>query len=494
MTDPEKLDQAITEDVAKFTHDPRGYVEYAYPWGEGELEGHEGPMPWALELFDYIGAQLKHGAIHGTHPIRCAVASGNGITKSATVAQIIDWGLSTCEDTRVIVSANSAGQLSTKTWPEVAKWHRVAINEDWFTYTATSLYSTTPKHEKTWRADAIPWSITRPESVAGQHNKRRRIIIIFDEASGIPKAIWEAVAGAQTDSDTEIIWLAFGNPTRNDGAFYDCFHSQKHLWKTWQIDSRTVPITNKKQIQEWVDTYGEDSDYVKIHVRGEFPSTSDRQFISTALVEAARKRVVRKEDVAHAAVILGLDPAWTGGDATVLYMRQGNYIKKLFSFAKNDDDFQTAGYVARHEDQERADGVFIDFGYGTGIKSGGKQLGRDWQLVQFGAASPDPQYLNMRAYMWGQLKKYLQDGGSLPDDPALAEQICSVQYYVVATGPNAGKVFMESKDDIKQRGLCSPNDADAIALTLAYPVVKREHRPPVGDKGEMCVMECDPLA
>lgn len=490
---PQEIESEIRKDMARFTHNPLGFVLYSYPWGKGELEGHEGPMPWAREVYTYIGERLKYGAKNGHHPIRIAVASGNGITKSATVAQLIDWGLSTCEDARIIVTANSAGQLSTKTWPEVAKWHRVAINEDWFEYTATALTSTTPKHDKTWRADAIPWNITRPESVAGQHNKRRRIIIIFDEASGIPKEIWEAVAGAQTDSDTEIIWIAFGNPTRNSGSFFDCFHSQKHLWKCWQVDSRNVPITNKKQIQEWVDTYGEDSDYVKIHVRGEFPATSDRQFISTSLVEAARKRVVLPKDVNFAATIIGVDPAWTGGDPTVAYKRQGNLIKKLFSFPKNDDDFQTAGYVANHETQEKADAVFVDFGYGTGIVSAGKQMGREWKLIQFGAASPDPRYLNFRAYMWGQVKQYLIDGGSIPDDPVLAEQLCSVEYFVVASGPNAGKIALESKDDMKRRGLCSPNDADAVAMTFAYPVVKRDIL--WGSKGgEMANTEYEPLA
>lgn len=481
--------------MAKYRRDPLGFVCYAYPWGKGELEGHDGPMPWARELYRYLGEALEQGHKTEHHPIRIAVSSGNGITKSATVAQITDWALSTCQDARVIVTANTAGQLATKTWPELSKWHRTALNAHWFQYTATSLYSTTPDHDKTWRADAIPWSITRPESVAGQHNNKRRIVIIFDEASAIPDVVWGAVEGAQTDKDTEIIWLAFGNPTRNSGRFFDCFHSLKHLWKTYQIDSRTVPVTNKKQIQEWVATYGEDSDFVKIHVRGEFPSTSDRQFISTAIVEAARKRVVLPRDVAHAAKIITVDPAYTGGDPTVSYMRQGNFLKKLFSFPKNDDDFATAGYVARHEAQEGADAVFIDFGYGTGIKSGGKQMGREWQLIQFGSASPDPQYLNMRAYMWGQFKKYMQEGGAIPDDPALAEEITNVEYYVVSTGPNAGKICLESKDDMKRRGLKSPNDADCCAMSFAYPVTKKadQHYPGTG-KAEMCVMDYDPLA
>ena len=491
---PPNPEEQLLNDVGGFTHNPAGFVRYNYKWGEDDLAKFTGPEKWQTEVMGYISERLKHGSKNGHQPIRIAVASGHGIGKSALVSWLMEWGLATCLDTKIVCTANTAPQLATKTWPELSTWHYRGLTQKWFQYSATSLRSTRPKHDK-WAADALPWNKTHTESFAGLHNQGKRIVVIFDEASAIDDKIWEVTEGALTDKDTEIIWVAFGNPTRNVGRFYDCFHGQKHLWKTWQVDSRTVSLSNKEQITEWVKTYGEDSDFVKIRVRGEFPSTSDRQFISTAIVEAARKRVVLPRDVAHAAKIITVDPAYTGGDPTVSYMRQGNFLKKLFSFPKNDDDFATAGYVARHEAQEDADAVFIDFGYGTGIKSGGKQMGREWQLIQFGAASPDPQYLNMRAYMWGQFKKYMQEGGAIPDDPALAEEITNVEYYVVATGPNAGKICLESKDDMKRRGLKSPNDADCCAMSFAYPVTKKaDQYYPGSGKAEMCVTEYDPLA
>lgn len=123
-------------------------------------------------------------------------------------------------------------------------------------------------HDKRWRADAIPWSEHNTEAFAGLHNERKRIIVVFDEASNIADLVWEVAEGALTDEDTEIIWVAFGNPTRNTGRFRECFRKYKHRWKCAQIDSRTVEGTNKQQLQKWVDDYGEDSDFVKVRVRG----------------------------------------------------------------------------------------------------------------------------------------------------------------------------------------------------------------------------------
>ena len=196
---PEEIKQ-LTEFCAEFEHDPVGFVWAAFPWGEGELEGQE-PQQWQLELLEDLAKGLKTVS----QVIREAVASGNGIGKSALVAWIILWAIGTHEDTRGIVTANTDTQLRTKTWAELAKWFRLFIANRLFEYTATSIYSVDPAHEKTWRIDAIPWSEQNPEAFAGLHNQRRRVLIIFDEASAIADTIWETVEGATTDKDTEII-------------------------------------------------------------------------------------------------------------------------------------------------------------------------------------------------------------------------------------------------------------------------------------------------
>ena len=111
-------------------------------------------------------------------------------------------------------------------------------------------------------------------------------MLIFDEASAISDRIWEVSEGALTDDDTEIVWLAFGNPTRNTGRFRECFGRFRHRWDCAHIDSRQVEGTNKAQLAQWVLDYGEDSDFVRVRVKGVFPHTGSMQFISSELVEA----------------------------------------------------------------------------------------------------------------------------------------------------------------------------------------------------------------
>jgi hypothetical protein len=175
--------------------------------------------------------------------------------------------------------------------PELAKWHRLSITAHWFTWATTSLKSTDPQHEATWRADLVPWSETNTEAFAGLHNVGKRIVLLFDEASAIADRVWEVAEGALTDANTQILWVVFGNGTRSTGRFRECFRKFKHRWRGKQIDSRTVEGVNTAQMEQWVADYGEDSDFVKVRVRGMFPSAAGKQFISEADVDAAFGRV-----------------------------------------------------------------------------------------------------------------------------------------------------------------------------------------------------------
>jgi hypothetical protein len=470
LSDEEEL--KIVADMTRFSKKPLGWLMYSFEWGKGDLENYKGPEEWQKKLF----LEIETGLISVNEAIKLATASGHGIGKSAFVSWLILWSLSTFEDTRGVVTANTDTQLKTKTWPELTKWYNLFIAKHWFTLTATSIYSVSPAHEKTWRFDAIPWSEHKTESFAGLHNKGKRIVVIFDESSAIPNKIWEVTEGALTDENTEIIWAVFGNPTRNTGRFKDCFSKYRHRWKNHRVDSRHVSLTNKAQIDQWVADYGEDSDFVKIRVRGDFPSSGDRQFIGSDIVQAARGRHLRIEQYGFAPVIIGVDPQWSGDDEGVIYLRQGLMSKKLLGYRGIKDDFVIAGHVAKFEDEYHADAVFIDLGYGTGIFSAGKQMGRKWQLVSFGSASNDQGLLNKRVEMWKLMKDWLAGGGAIEDDAVICDELIGPEAYVVATGGNSGKIFLESKDDMKKRGVASPNRADALALTFAAPVMSKAQK------------------
>lgn len=465
MADPE---QELVELAAACTRDPVRWTQLAYDWGHGELADYDGPRDWQAEMLAEIRDHLQNPATRH-QPLMIARASGHGIGKSAGIGMVVNWAVSTCEDTKVVITANTDTQLRTKTAPEVGKWQRLSITSHWLDVQATSVAVRDKDHAKTWRADFVPWSEHNTEAFAGLHNKGKRIVLIFDEASAIADKVWEVAEGALTDEGTEIIWIAFGNPTRNVGRFRECFRRFKHRWKARQIDSRTVEGTNKEQIAKWAADYGEDSDFFKVRVRGMFPSMSARQFIGEADVAAAYGKVLRPEQYEFAPKILTVDPAWEGDDEFAIGLRQGLSFRILRTMPKNDNDLVAARVIADLEDEHKADAVFVDAGYGTGIVSAGQGMGRDWTLVWFAGASADIGCLNKRAEMWKAARDWLKSGGALPDDPQLRDELQAPEIVPRADG----KVQIESKKDMKARGVPSPNRADALVLSFAFPVVKR---------------------
>lgn len=462
--------ELLDEEMVRCERDPKRYVMLAYPWGEPntELAQHAGPRDWQAGVLDDIAEQL---AQQTGHVIQIAIASGHGVGKSALISWLIDWAMSTRVDTRVVVTANTEKQLLTKTWPELAKWRRLAINGSDFTCTATSLYSADPEHEKNWRADAISWSEHNTEAFAGLHNEGKRLVLLFDEASAIADKVWEVAEGALTDASTEILWIVCGNPTRNTGRFRECFRKFRHRWEKWRIDSRDVEGTNKAQLEKWVEDYGEDSDFVKVRVRGMFPAQGTKQFISEADVDKAYGRHLRTDQYDWAPKIIAVEPSWEGDDEFVIGLRQGLMFRILATYPKNDNDIEMGNIIARLEDEEQADAVIIDAGYGTGIYSYGLTTGRTWLLVWFGSAAYDPAVMNKRAEMWRDMRDWLKAGGAIPTDDILKQDLIGPE-----TVPRLdGKLLLESKKDMKARGVPSPNRGDCLAITFAEPIVKKGH-------------------
>jgi hypothetical protein len=455
----------IADVAASCCLDPYKWSLFAWDWGEGELDGVDAPREWQEDILKAISEHLNDEATR-YNPLQIAVASGHGIGKSALMGMIANWAMSCHGDAKITCTANTDTQLRTKTVPEISKWFRSSLTNDWFDVQATSIKSVDNEHADSWRMDYVPWSQHNTEAFAGLHNQGKIIVLLFDEASKIHDRVWEVAEGALTDENTIIIWVVFGNPTMNTGRFRECFTKYKHRWITRQIDSRTVPGTNKEKIQQWVDDYGEDSDFVKVRVRGMFPSMSARQFISTTDVDAAYGRELRYDQYSFAPKILTCDPAWSGDDELVVGLRQGLRFMVLKTIPKNDNDIFIANMLAHIEDEEGASAVFIDAGYGTGIVSAGSVMGRNWTLVWFSETSSDLGCLNKRAEMWNAGKQWLKAGGSIPKDQVLYDDLI---------GPEAvprldGKIQLESKEDMKKRGIPSPNRADALMLSFAHPV------------------------
>lgn len=379
-------DEQLAEDISHFYADPLGFVMYSYQWDTDPalqicrlpepwslVYGSEyGPDAWACAFLDNLGAKVRERGFDGrtaVEAIREAIVSGHGIGKSALVAWLVDWIMSTRPYAQGTVTATTAQQLRTKTWAQIAKWTKKCVTRHWFDiHTGMGTMRMQHKeHPDEWFCQAQSCAEENSEAFAGQHAANSTSFYIFDEASGVPDKIDEVSEGGLTDG--EPMKFAFGNGTQNTGWFRECFNKMRHRWGTQHIDSRDVQITNKAIIDEWIADHGLDSDFVKVRVRGVFPALGVSQFISVTDVDNAFGKHLRADQYSFAPKILTLDNAWEGDDEIVFGLRQGLSFRVLHTLQKNDNDIVIANMLARFEDDHRADGVIIDLGYGTGVYS-----------------------------------------------------------------------------------------------------------------------------
>ena len=466
--------------------DPENFVMFAFPWGQENtpLEKFKGPRKWQREVLrelrDFL--KLNRGRLSSGELIeamRAATASGRGVGKSALVSWLSLWMLTTRIGSSVVVSANSETQLRTVTWGELTKWATMSINSHWWEPSATKLAPAAwltelverdlKKGTRYWGAEGKLWSEENPDSYAGVHNMDG-MMVIFDEASGIPDSIWSVAAGFFTENILDRYWLAFSNGRRNTGYFYEAVDGNKrNFWKSRKIDARNVEGTDKAIYEQIIDEYGEDSDEARVEVYGDFPKSGDDQFIMPSTVEDAMKRPKYKDMTAP--VVIGVDPARGGMDSTVIVVRQGRDVISIKRF-KGDDTMTTVGNVIDAIEEFKPTLTVIDEGgLGYGILDRLNEQRYKVRGVNFGWKAKNPvMWGNKRAEMWGAMRDWLKTA-ALPSDRQIKSDL---------TGPmkkpnSAGTLFLEGKKEMKARGLASPDAADALAVTFAFPVAHRDY-------------------
>src|SRR6516165_3972306 len=310
----------------------------------------------------------------------------------------------------------------------------------------------------------------------------------------IPDALWRACDGMLNDAETQTIWCVFGNPLRLDGRFPMCFPGGRFsgLWKWFRVDSRTVSIANQESLAEKISYYGEDSNYVRSHIRGLFPTASTTQLIPVDWVEGAAVR----ETFTHPAdaVVLGCDVAsGHGEDSSVIYIRQGldgrTHQPRKFPGL---DPLQFAYKIAAAANELGAQAIFVDAGgVGEGTAAKPRELGLAVHAVYFGAKSSNPDGItrcaNQRSAMWCAMAQWLK-AGAIPNDPELKAQLIGPEY-----SENAQGIDLERKEDMRARGLMSPDTADALALTFAAPVFSQLSDLP-GPGNHLVVSDFDPFS
>lgn len=452
-TDPNEELQAA---CVRFADDPEGFTRFMYDWDAGQLTGWKGPDSWHCEVFQAIKEYLEGPS---TTPLCIAICSGHGAAKTAFVAWLIRWFMSCRAHPQVVCTANTEAQLTTKTWREIAKWHKLSANAEWFEWTATSYYL--KAHPDTWKANAIPWSENNTEAFAGTHEEN--VLVVFDEASKISDKIWEVTDGVFTTRKN--IWVVCGNGTRNVGRFYDCFNKNKAYWRTWNIDSRTAQAANKDYLDRLIEQYGgEDTDESRVRVRGLFPRTSTRQLISTDAVEKCQAN--EAEGWEYLPKVIGVDIARFGENSSTICIRQGRKVFPIEVLPKQ-DLMQTAHHVAEVIKRERPIQVFVDgSGIGAGVVDRLRQLNFQVVDVNGGNSSMNPRFLNKRAEMWWECKEFIEGLCELPPDKRLKEELTCVEYGFT----DKGRIRLERKEDIMEEFGFSPDRADALAMTFAYPI------------------------
>jgi hypothetical protein len=492
----QSVEEQLVDQIARFYDDPLGYVMFNWDWeNDTSIQIVElvepwrsrygckyGPDKWACEFLEQWGAEIRKRGFTGkapVPPIQFSTASGHGIGKSVLVAWAIKFIMDTRPFAKGTVTANTDVQLRTKTWATLGAWHSKSLTAHWCDFNtgrgAMSLRNKQAPND--WFTTAQTCREENSESFAGQHAANSTSFYVFDEASGIPDKIFEVRKGGLMTGEPMV--LDFGNPTRNSGAFFEnTVGKQRHRYIVRQIDAREVAITNKLEQQKMIDDYGIDSDIVKVRVLGQFPSTGDAQFIPTADVEAAMEREVSRDPTA--ALVIGVDVARFGDDDSVIYPRIGMDARSFPARRYQGlDTVQLVGKVIetiryfRGLGMECA-GLFIDGGgVGGGVVDQLRALGYNPIEVQFGGGATDKQTYRFKAdEMWGNLRDALHTRLVLPargEDNAqdLKDQLTQREYGYTIQG---NKIHLESKADMKKRGLSSPDVADALALTFAMEV------------------------
>ena len=404
---------------------------------------------------------------------RTSVRSGHGPGKSTIAAWIVIWWMVTRPYAKVACTAPTSRQLRDVLRTEIAKWLRQSILADEFVIQKEKIFHRESPDE--WWCRFISPSVTatkedQAETLAGLHDDH--LLIVCDEASGVPDPTFIPLEGAITRPDNKV--LLIGNPTRNTGYFYDTqFHEEaKKDWNCLHWDSRKSSRVDPSMPLYFARKYGVDSNVYRIRVMGEPPLQDDNVLIPLwAAVQCIGQEFEVAEDEP---LYLGVDVARYGNDSSVILPRKGLKIFPWETFNKL-NTIDLGGFIIQTYQELEASGVAIDvIGVGAGVsdwleKHNVKNL---YQVNVTASSSNIEKYHKLRDELWVKVRdncflgKYSFPDVTLPGDTEslgnqLANELSTVRYKFNVHGG----FVVESKKDMKARGVNSPNIADALCLT-----------------------------
>lgn len=478
-------------------------VYIIFPFGEKDTDlEHMKPYDWQMEEWAKLSRHLQNPETR-YETYRLVISSGNGSAKTAFGAMTLLMIMFT-QRLKARLTANTDPQMKSIVWPEYDIWfRRCRYVDQFFEKFGTSIKARNPNLAESWRIDTVTWSEQSPASISGLHNKGGATVYVFEEAPGIPAIIWQYASGAFTETGTIKIHMAFGNSDDPESKFEQNMNSP--LWHSKRIDTRTLSHIDPKQIEAWLIESGgdEDNDDFRVRVRGLPRKSAKDSIIKIETVQAAlaRRHTFDLKSVENFPVILTCDPAWTGGDETVIFYRQGHYqcLLERYKLRKQAGETHQVTYnkLCYWERKLSADAVFIDQGEGTAVYTLAMNAEKHhWILVSFAGSptdQPDPkesEYANIRAMMYYHQQKSLMSGAVLDSkDEAWIEDIEKQLCWTKGTRHKiTHKKLAEPKLDIKERVGKSPDIADAAVLCFAYDLIDKLPENEIDADGMMNVL------
>ena len=408
------------------------------------------PQDWQREVMSAVAKGQR----------RCSIRSGHGVGKSSCASWLMIWFLLTRYPVKVVVTAPTASQLFDALFAECKRW----IKE-----LPTPIKSLLEMKSDRIELGSSPTEAfisartsrsESPESLAGVHADH--VLLVVDEASGVPESVFEAAYGSMSGKDATTILL--GNPTRSSGYFYETHTRLRDSWWTKQVSCLDSPLVSPDFIQEMELKYGAQSNAMKVRVYGEFPTAEDDTLISLHAVEQASKRKVEQPE--GTPVVWGLDVARYGDDASVLCIRQGRHLMELHSWKKL-SLMELAGRVLDllHSSDEPPEEILVDsIGLGAGVLDRLRELDISARGVNV-SESPAmaDRYANLRAELWDLTKQWFTEEVQIPNDDSLIADLTAPRY----SFNSSGKMIVESKAETKKRLGRSTDFADSLVLTFA---------------------------
>jgi hypothetical protein len=426
--------------IERYENDPIGFVENV-------LEAK--PLPWQKDFLQAIARKER----------RISVRAGHGVGKSTACSWALIWHMTTRFPQKSVVTAPTSAQLFDALYSELKAWINKlppVLRDSYEVFSDRIVLKGAPESSF---ISARTSSSERPEALAGVHSEH--VLLVVDEASAVPEAVFEAAAGSMSGHSASTILIS--NPTRNSGLFYKTHHDLASDWCRMHVSCLNIPLVSADFVSQIKATYGAESNAFRIRVLGEFALADDDTLIPAELVDGAISRDISINS--SEPLVFGLDVARFGSDRTALVKRKGNVVIEVKSWGGL-DTMQVVGAIVNEAKLDRPDEICVDtIGLGSGVADRLRELGmnvRDVNVAESSAMNPNANKL--RDELWLAVKEWLATKSvKLPADDQLRHELVAPRY----TFTSSGKVQVESKDSMRKRGMRSPDLADALCLSFA---------------------------